>query len=41
MLAAQKSFQSRVRPREWVPDGSQENVPREFIEITQIGRAHV
>lgn len=35
MLAAQKSFQSRVRPREWVPDGSQENVPREFIEITQ------
>lgn len=35
ILAAQKSFQSRVRTREWVPKGSQENVPREFLEITQ------
>lgn len=35
MFAAQKSFQSRVRAREWVPDGSQENVPREFLELTQ------
>lgn len=35
ILAAQKSFQSRVRTKEWVPDGSKENIPREFLEITQ------